>query len=886
MALKVSNTTVIDDSRNLVNIGSLSISGISTIGTLQVSSGIVTATSGVVTYYGDGSKLSGVTAAASITITQDTTNKGQFILFSPTTGTVAQFNASTSSLVFNPSTNRLGIGTTNPLQKLHVVDSILVTNSEGALSNAIQSKAYANQYSIEDVDGYGTRQYISIDKSDTSLFRVNDDSFNTKVIVSAGGSVGIGSTSPRFALDVNGSTNISGNLTVNNVNIAGGLTWQTVGAGNTIYTLGRVGIGTTVPLQALHVVDAIVVSSASTTLNNAIQSKAYANQYSIEDVDGYGTRQYISIDKSDTSLFRVNDDSFNTKVIVSAGGSVGIGSTSPRFALDVVGSSNISGSLFVNNVNIAGGLTWQTGIGNSIYTLGRVGIGTTIPLQSLHVVDAIVVSSASTSLNNAIQEKVYANQYSIEDVDGYGNRQYISIAKSDTDLFKVNDDSFNSRLLINSSGFVGLGTTNPKGQLQVSSGPVIVGSITSTGTASQNLQVTGGGYISGSVGIGTAIPIGKFQVSVGSTTTPAIVVTDSGNVGLGTTNPLQRLHVVDAIVVSSASTTLSNAIQSKAYANQYSIEDVDGYGTRQYISIDKSDTSLFRVNDDSFNTKVIVSAGGSVGIGSTSPRYTLDVQGDINFSGTFYQGGQQFVSSKWTTGAGTTIYRESSVGIGTTSPLQKLHVLGNLLVSAGSATTQHITQKAYELNNGTLSWEGTAGQLFSITNNLTSGSIFSVNDVSGIPSIDVDANGTVSMVSYGGSVGIGTTNPTSKLQVVGSFTATTKSFFIDHPTKEGKKLEYGSLESPYHGIRLTGSSIIKNGICVIDLPDYIYNFVKEEGINIQITNIKHGKVIWVEDVDISNNNFVVMCEETSGEYKFYWDFTAIRTDVDDLIVEV
>ena len=39
---------------------SLSISGISTLGTVKVSSGIVTATSGIVTYYGDGSNLSGV----------------------------------------------------------------------------------------------------------------------------------------------------------------------------------------------------------------------------------------------------------------------------------------------------------------------------------------------------------------------------------------------------------------------------------------------------------------------------------------------------------------------------------------------------------------------------------------------------------------------------------------------------------------------------------------------------------------------------------------------------------------------------------------------------------------------------------------------------------
>jgi collagen type VII alpha len=108
-----------------------------------------------------------------------------------------------------------------------------------------------------------------------------------------------------------------------------------------------------------------------------------------------------------------------------------------------------------------------------------------------------------------------------------------------------------------------------------------------------------------------------------------------------------------------------------------------------------------------------------------------------------------------------------NLGIGTTVPTQKLHVLGNVVVAAGTSTAQFITQKAYELNNGTLSWEGSAGQLFSITNNLTSGSIFAVNDVSGIPSIDVDANGRIQIAPYSGNVGLGTTNPTSKLHVIG-----------------------------------------------------------------------------------------------------------------------
>lgn len=70
---------------------------------------------------------------------------------------------------------------------------------------------------------------------------------------------------------------------------------------------------------------------------------------------------------------------------------------------------------------------------------------------------------------------------------------------------------------------------------------------------------------------------------------------------------------------------------------------------------------------------------------------------------------------------------------------------------ANSSVNTSITIQTYPTSNGTLSFEGTAGQLFSITNDLT-GSIFSVNDVSGIPSIEVFANGQINMAQYGGNV--------------------------------------------------------------------------------------------------------------------------------------
>ena len=108
------------------------------------------------------------------------------------------------------------------------------------------------------------------------------------------------------------------------------------------------------------------------------------------------------------------------------------------------------------------------------------------------------------------------------------------------------------------------------------------------------------------------------------------------------------------------------------------------------------------------------------------------------------------VGGLWESNA-TGIHTLTNVGIGTTTASP-----ATLTVDVGTAVTA-------------VSIAGTTGQLLTVNNKLIEGSIFSVNDVSGIPSIDVDADGTIQLAPTGTTemVGIGTTNPTSKLHVFG-----------------------------------------------------------------------------------------------------------------------
>jgi hypothetical protein len=132
-------------------------------------------------------------------------------------------------------------------------------------------------------------------------------------------------------------------------------------------------------------------------------------------------------------------------------------------------------------------------------------------------------------------------------------------------------------------------------------------------------------------------------------------------------------------------------------------------------------------------------------------------------------------------------------------------------------------------------------------------------------------------ITSAGNVGIGTTNPGFKLEVNGSFAATTKSFVIDHPTKKGMKLRYGSLEGPENGVYVRG----KSRSSTIILPDYWTGLVDEDSITVQLTSIGKHKNLYVKD--ISNNTVTI--GGARGEFEFFYFIQAERKDVDKLVVE-
>jgi hypothetical protein len=231
--------------------------------------------------------------------------------------------------------------------------------------------------------------------------------------------------------------------------------------------------------------------------------------------------------------------------------------------------------------------------------------------------------------------------------------------------------------------------------------------------------------------------------------TPLFTILSTGNVGIGTTAPATKLSVGSASHTSPGDT---NRI-------------LNWYGTSGGSELHNSVHSITAGND-SANTTQPQQVGLSLfNYNATdniwSPAITF---GGRSTSGN-YMNGAAAIAAKLPTNANDNNFRGGDIHFftqGTTNAgrglTSKMVLSANGNVSIGTTSTTNKFEVA-----------GTAGQLFSVSDSFT-GTIFSVNDVSGIPSIEVIDTGLIKMAQYNGVVAIGTgtvSSSTAELSVYG-----------------------------------------------------------------------------------------------------------------------
>ena len=100
--------------------------------------------------------------------------------------------------------------------------------------------------------------------------------------------------------------------------------------------------------------------------------------------------------------------------------------------------------------------------------------------------------------------------------------------------------------------------------------------------------------------------------------------------------------------------------------------------------------AITSMGDASIAKNLIV--GEKIGVANTNPNYSLDISGDINFTGNFYKNGSLYSGSEiWTTNGTEVFYTVGNIGFGTTDPAHQLDVVGGIRSTSGITTSSIIS---------------------------------------------------------------------------------------------------------------------------------------------------------------------------------------------------
>lgn len=332
--------------------------------------------------------------------------------------------------------------------------------------------------------------------------------------------------------------------------------------------------------------------------------------------------------------------------------------------------------------------------------------------------------------------------------------------------------------------------------------------------------------------------------------TDVVYVDENGDVGIGTTDPSATLHL--------ESNTETNILLKTTGAASTRIRlqpATNGIGALQNLAGDLNISSLNAIRvgtgsggylDGGFNERFTILPGGNVGIKTTTPQAELDVN-----VGTFRLGSALYSSGYFS---------------------------GRAIISSDGIDTDLIPAKddvgEVRIRDG----NGAGAMAFS-----NAGNSF-INSYSDIQSRNASS---LLFQTKGGNVGIGTTNPISKLdvrgnvhvegnvQVGGTLTKGGGAFKIDHPLDPANKYLYHSfVESPDMKNIYDGKVVLdQNGEAIVALPDWFEALNKD--FCYQLTCIGGSAPVYIAE-EISNNQFKISGGKPG--MKICWQVTGIRHD--------